>query len=288
MRNIKEFLGGMGIDPPKVVEKQIVEYQHSLVMPYLSIASAQYVILPQQVASSSLSKYTEAKALAWSVDFTDIDADADQWAPVFWYDTVDAAIWVLVMDTGTSPVTLTLGKVLWSTGGLTVIGSCQPSGFMTAAEYARAKTHVERANMGSGNLIVVYNGKKVEISTADGSLVSGPTMLTQDGINLNTMANVNYITEDGLLAVGGNAIFTDYESVMWLMRGGGIGGVVHKLCMINTALNALMIWGNCVTTIGEWAGSVSSNIITGPRFWDRPDFDRWLNDLADSICLPAA
>jgi hypothetical protein len=285
MRNIKEFLGGMGIDPPTVVEKMVPSHSNGRLLPSLSKTDPNHIELPVS-QTDPLIKYSGAKAVLWSVEHTDIAAAANVWAPVFWYDTVDDAIWVLVLDTDTSPDTLTLGKIDWDTGGVTVLGSCQVDTII-AGQSSFMHAYVYRASMGSGDLVVVFDGQEIRISTVDGSLVSGPTMLTNGGLDLVTLANVNYITEDGLLAVGDTG-FSGYDEEMYLMRNGGIGGVVPNLCNLTNSIHpyvSIIIWGNCVAAVKGFYAGIQVGL-TGPRYWDRPDFDRWLNELADSIGLP--
>ncbi len=251
-----------------------------------------YIVLPAS-STGVLARYTGLAAPVWTVARTDIDVGAEYWTPFVWLDTVDACLYVMTLDNGSN--TWTLAKIALSDGGVTVIGTATaPAGFMVYGYFDSLSTRVVRAAAGSGDFTVDYAGYRITLSSGSGAILSGPTQITQAGVSVKKLV---YASADGNVLI--NMAPTRFASTAPstistdVQRGGSVGrysldGTNHIGNLQNyTGPTSFIVWGDCVAGYSSFLSGSDSRWY-GARFFDRTDFDRWINDIAELLGLPAA
>ncbi len=287
--NLHEILRRLGgfIEPPAVVQK-IVPGDIPQHLPTFANDGSRIDI--GQSSLTAVSKINHLGTPVWTVDVTDINASADMWGPLWWYDNVDVALWVMAVDTATTPNTYTLARLADSDGGITVIGGQQCDALADYDRYLN-KAFCERAAHGAGDFRIRYDTYNCTISAGNGSILAGPTQQTQNNIPIGiTGFPGHYETADGSIVVLAGATWdpTAHMSIMRIMRGGNTAIVEREktLSMIGSGgAVAFILWDDCVALVCT-PGYPTATLI-GKKFFARTDFDRWLSDLADAFGLPA-
>ena len=207
------------LDPPPRVAYNRYILSNDFAFPDMDSNDGSYITIPTS-STGSVVRYNSSGTQVWSKGYTDIEATCTEWTYFWWLDTVDHALWVWTYK-GTGGVYY-LAKIALSDGTITNVGNTTAIAANTFS--ASKQLYVKRASMGSGNFTIINNAataSKVVISSSDGSVVSGPTSITQDGV---TLGYVYYVTSDGTIYQYYNApYFADPTSVggyVQLIRGG--------------------------------------------------------------------
>ena len=247
-------------------------------------------------------KYSKTNALVWSVAPADIHADAPVAWIFHWYDSVDDALWVGAggaINIGE----IWVAKIADSDGTVTYVGKTTLSsnfqGTLVSGHRRRGNWYAARAAAGSGDITIYNLTKFAVISSANASEVTPPALITQDGVNI--IDRSGYLSADGKVMCTGihseRMRSVDAVPHIEVKRGGALG-----LCLLPpwpgfpyTFRGRFELWDGYVALVpgGDetWSSTYSATTTWstfGPRFFDRTDFDRWLNDLADALGLPEA
>lgn len=276
--NIIDFIGGGGggsyIEPPAHLAKN-VNSALDTAMPTPENDGG-FIAAPIS-GTQKYTKYNAAGAILWEVGHLDINAACNTFTGCRWLDTVDGALWVWAYDTATAPDTYYLGKIDLSTGAVTQIGACQPgdgkfSGSMTTY-------HSTRSSMGSGNFTVRDGEQEIVISSVDGSIISGPTVITQNGNSLGS--SCSYQTADGTTYLYAGPVQDANGVVLIGLWRGGFGQKynIPENSPAMTTVSTFFLWGDCVVLLG-------SGVRKNGTFYERSVLDSWLKEIADYYGMP--
>lgn len=280
--------GGAGqITPPTTVPKKGMNVAGNKLPAAANDGST--ILLPGATeVGQPISRIDSAGSVVWTKTATALVGSADAWSPICWYDTVDAALWLMLVDTGPTPDVNYLVSIDEMTGA--IIHSFSFAGATGVFQGLCTSFHFEREAMGSGNFNLWCGVSKYVISSTDGSLVSGPTVETYGGVPLYAYATTcGYRSADGTIRICGNItnITSGAGMSITIARGGGYAAFYASVPWAFGSLGS----SGYISAI-PWAGNIalgsfSSALSTsGPRIFARIDFDRWLNDMADFLGLP--
>jgi hypothetical protein len=252
----------------------------------LPLVEGGYIQLPEGSAGV-FTKYNDAGVSQWTVNPAAINAAATGMVPVVWYDTVDGMLWAMAKNTADTPDTIYSGKVNATTGAVTAVGSCSLDGIATTSF---ALSYFRSDALGSGNLILSWAFKKYVFSSANGSLVSGPTDEKLGGVAPAGLLNSGYHTADETLHIAGAMLGISGDGMQIGVYRGGAFGVYqttsHVFGAVGNADGAILPWGPNKVALA--ASNQLTCMVYGPRIFERTDFDRWLHDVADVLGLPQA
>jgi hypothetical protein len=273
MSDITDFINGSDDGPNAATHSYASLTGNSHDFPLLSTTDT--LRMPTS-GTSSFARNPKSGATIWTVTHTNINAAADGWCPAEFLDTIDNALWVFALDSGTSPPTTYVAKIALANGAITNVGSFQSTRIGQVG-------CVRRATMGSGNLLLYVNSTgngaiyKLEISTTDGSLVS------ETAINASIGATHYYMASDESFVV--TAVQTNSEALghgyMGCYRTSDMFLVQIPLQHHQVGLAYLSTGGFCVPT--AWNGHIvmgngrsAGRVIVGKRLIDQASFETWV------------
>jgi len=167
-----------------------------------------YVEIPI-AETGNIEYFNSADSSQWTKSPTDLHANADSWVG-FTFD--GSLLYCMAVDIGTSPNTFYLASIN-SGGTLVSIGNAQITFAVTTGFHYHVNagtagaTCIQRNVVGSGNILILMNegvsgGEVCEINIANGTVVSGPTVVaadlvwpcykSADGIYLNGEGSQNF------------------------------------------------------------------------------------------------
>ena len=243
-----------------------------------------YVRFPTSGGNSAVGYYDNVDALQWSKTPTNINAACNNWVGMT-FDETDGLIYVVAVNTGTSPNTYYTASIN-SAGTIVNIGNDQPSSdFSTNPEFAIAITAsgssgIQREEDGSGNLFARSSdlpAEEAEINISTGVFVSDPAEIFPNYVPISLLSALLYKNSDGVYIghVKGNS-------------NGFLNTQVAKttVTMINFPMGLGLPFHSSGLKITAWKSSVLFHEVSrvsssGPFGFDRTEFDAWLNDLAD-------
>ena len=281
------------ITPPASI--QGVRVPNTTVLPTFA-NDGSYIKLPGQgqslaVANTKYSKYDKNGNIVWAVSPDQINSNHVIFTGFQWYDMVDQALWLLTADANYNITETTLAKIDDATGAIIVVGTAAVSlpGSNVSTYRNRLMYWAERAAHGSGDFYFKNQTKECTISSVNGSILSGPTDITQDGVKVDNYTH--YRSADGKVLVRGPHLTVSTDTAnssgpyrIEIIRGGGMGSA-----FMNNALSAfgaktsesavirsggwLVVWKDFVALSAGGPVSPTSSTDTydalGPRFFDR-------------------
>lgn len=214
--------------------------------------------------------------LVWSVGADDLNVACDGFLGVYscFYDNVNDRLYVLGIDTATTPDTYYLAYITLETGAVTNVGGAQfsvdPAGITT-----EGGPLISRSSVSSGNFTIISSDRTIVIDETTGAEVSNVA-----GGSGSTSGS--YSTVDGTIYFY-RVFFDTGESTgsIDLTKDGQFLGVPCPQPLLNNALagNTSIValpWGDKVKI------AVNSTATNGGilRTFNRSQFDAWLQEVA--------
>lgn len=288
--------------------------------------SGGWLILPDVCdnAGEFYTCYNSDGTQRWQKAATDINASATRWWPNFFYDTIDAQLYVLAGSTSfrdtTSGGVEYHGRIDITTGVVSAVGnitsvtmpcfataSSPTPRFTTAsltaamAKAARSCSHSFRDGMATGDFETAVFGtanSPTNVSATGFSFISwfGTTSAAARKSGSLFLPLVGYQTANADLWID----YFNYSGTLRIARGGVFGAIGWNNIPGGGPTFAGGLTGETVTpqhaqgiTPVNWGQNqvvlvgFTTELIFGERYYARDEFDAWLHRVADFIGLPA-
>jgi hypothetical protein len=228
-------------------------------------------------SGNTLDYYNNANAVQWTVSRTaDINAATTNWCG-FYYDKTDDLIYMVAVDSTTTPDTFFTASVN-SSGTVVNIGNAQPSVDFAATPgwhngpNSNQSSLIQRESDGSGNLALRMSQssgfQEMIINISNGAIVSDPTIPVADSNYAKPplkMANGLYIyPAQANLSIADET--KTYPIVSFPTEYGGYQGAGNNVKLIG--------WKGYIAT-----ASINNAAISGPRWWDLTTMNAFANNI---------
>lgn len=237
--------------------------------------------IPTAFATGATGDYVGklGETTVWTVNATDVNAAADGFWGIqaCWYDSVNDRLYVVAIDTGTTPDTYYLAYITVETGAITNVGNAQ-FGTQPTDINGDLTVNIQRGAIDSGNFTVRTSDRTIVINESTGAEVS-------NAAETNVLAGFEvgtYSTLDATIMVHKNALdSTETSGAFELIKSGNMIRVPSPMPLFSNVLNGteenFLPWGDKVKVLKNTNTATTGGVI---RTFNRAQFDQWLQDVA--------
>lgn len=262
-------------DPTRINTKHIFDLSDAV--PLYDETTDEHIVLPNGV-SVAITRKDVNNAVIWTVAPSNINAAADFWSGLLWFDSVAGELFIGATDTGTGPDTHYLASINVTSGAITNIGT------FTSDQFSLGSASVmgtERASETTGNFFCTNEGHRFEINESTGALISDTTPvvdgITSNGTETNGILEPNgkYYIRDTLSPT--TSIPFPHIRVDRLGTGSAQKNVIIPLPALTAVTGAVYArhWGPNIAIL---TFATTNRTIAAGRLFDKTDFFRYIDE----------